>query len=132
MHSNRASLWNKRSMNSDQVEAEVDAVYTDLSRAFDSVNHCLLLLSLKVFPIISGYLQWIVSFIICRQKFLRFCLTSINIKNTRSEISHVLILKVMMNNVHIYVHVHCRILQFRFGHCMFDWRSALVVQFGIL
>ena len=47
---------------------EVDILYTDMSKAFDRVDHSLLLVKLKHIGLPTSYLKWLSSYILNRQQ----------------------------------------------------------------
>jgi hypothetical protein len=47
---------------------QVDVIYTDLSKAFDSVCHPLLLKKLSDFGVTGTYLKWIISYLTNRRQ----------------------------------------------------------------
>lgn len=51
---------------------QIDAVYTDFSKAFDSVDHNLLKFKLNSFGITGPILNWLVSYLNNRTQFVRF------------------------------------------------------------
>lgn len=52
--------------------SQVDAVYTDFKKAFDSVDHTLLLCKLSAFGIGGSLLKWLLSFITNRLQVIKF------------------------------------------------------------
>lgn len=49
-----------------------DVIYTDFSKAFDKVNHHLLLIKLDKMGFSSNYLSWINSYLLCRTQYVKF------------------------------------------------------------
>jgi hypothetical protein len=52
-------------------QGQIDAIYFDLSEAFDKVPHTLLLYKLKDFGLSSRYVTWFQSYLYSRNSFVR-------------------------------------------------------------
>lgn len=52
--------------------SQVDAIYTDFSKAFDSVSNKLLIKKLRVFGFGGFFLDWLASFIMNRIQIVSF------------------------------------------------------------
>ena len=51
---------------------QVDVVYTDLTKAFDKVNHCILFSKLEKFGICDSLVLLIRSLLTCRQQYVEY------------------------------------------------------------
>jgi len=54
------------------VKHKVDAIYTDFSKAFDTVNHSILINKLSSYGVGGPLLSWLLSFITNRYQLIRF------------------------------------------------------------
>jgi hypothetical protein len=50
---------------------QVDAIYTDFSKAFDKVSHRLLLRKLAKLGFVGSFLAWIMSYLTAREQFVK-------------------------------------------------------------
>lgn len=61
---------------------QIDTVYTDFSKAFDRVNHNLLIFKLQRFSLNGNFLKWLNSYLTNRSQ-------SVKLSNSFSEVIHV-------------------------------------------
>jgi len=69
-------------LNSFELNAQTDIIYTDFSKAFDQVNHAILIGKLQIFGFSGSLLNWFQSFLSGPHqivKYLNFTSTQFNI-----------------------------------------------------
>ena len=65
---------------------QVDVIYTDLSKAVDSVSHELLLHKLNCLGIAGVYMEWIKSYLQARHRCVKICDKVSNVKSVTSGV----------------------------------------------
>lgn len=63
--------FSKRALEVIEAKAQLDVIYTDFSKAFDSINHVIVLEKLKSFGISNNLLKWIESYLTERIQFVK-------------------------------------------------------------
>ena len=67
------AVYQESLVSSVEVYRQVDAIYTDLSKAFDSVCHSLLIKKLSEIGVTGSYLRWIESYLSDRRQHVNIC-----------------------------------------------------------
>lgn len=63
--------FSKRALDVIEVKAQLDVIYTDFSKAFDSINHVIVVEKLKSFGIAHNLIKWIDSYLTERVQFVK-------------------------------------------------------------
>lgn len=63
--------FSKRALDVIEVKAQLDVIYTDFSKTFDSINHVIVLEKLKLFGIAHNLIKWIDSYLTERVQFVK-------------------------------------------------------------
>jgi Reverse transcriptase (RNA-dependent DNA polymerase) len=66
---------------------QIDTIYTDFSRAFDKVNHRLLLRNLSALGFGGSFLKWIASYLTDRKQYEKVCGRVSRINSVKSGVS---------------------------------------------
>jgi len=91
---------------------QVDAIYTDISKAFDTINHSVLIRKLELIGVNSPMLNWLSSYISCRSQKVRlhgYVSNNISIPSGVPQGGHIspLLFILCMNDVGlIFKHAH--------------------------
>ena len=85
-------------------QIQVDAVYTDFSKAFDTVNHRVLIEKLRQSGVRGSMLNWLTSYIIGRQQFVKVgnqISRPINVQSSVAQGSHLgpLLFVIFINEI---------------------------------
>ena len=133
----------------DRIRREMDrddipfSVLLDLSKAFETLNHHILLSKLAYYRIKSIALQWFQSYLTQRQQFVEYeevCLSTRELKTSVSlpqgSILGPLLFLIYMNDKHtvsdklnfiLYAEVHCLLMLNRLNSCFFtmikEWQQ---------
>jgi hypothetical protein len=59
-------------LNSFELNAQTDIIYTDFSKAFDQINHAILIRKLQVFGFSGSLLNWLQSFLSGRHQIVKY------------------------------------------------------------
>ena len=133
------AIYHDYLVNNLEQREQVDVIYTDLSKAFDSVSHELLLHKLNCMGIAGVYLEWIKSYLQARHQCVKICDKVSNVISVTSGVpqgSHIgpVLFLFFVNDV-IDVFLTCKVLMYaddlKFYHAIKSFDDCLKVQIDL-